>query len=159
MRFLLLFLCLLTLAGPASTDEALKTFEPDDHTFSVSLPGRARVVSAEENRFLWGIDDGSRSFLFGYSLLPRAEGLEEKSLRAGLQQFLTSYLASAKIQEKGRTPITYLGHPGIDGQGSASYGASWIRVVAVGPRIYVLTSDGTTQETHQAFADSLKLNP
>lgn len=159
MKHLLPLFCLLALIVPSFAEVALQAFEPTDHSFTVKLPGKARVVSEEENRFLWGTDDGSKSFLFGYSLLPRAEGLPEEALRAGLGQFLTSYLQSAKIKERSRTPITYLGHPGIDGVGTANYGASWIRVVAVGPRIYVLTSDGTMEAEHQAFADSFTLKP
>ena len=157
MRYLLPLLFLLALMAPSFAEVVLQKFEPADHTFSVTLPGKARVVSEEEDRFLWGSDDGSKSFLFGYSLLSRAEGLPEEALRVGLGQFLTSYLQSAKIKERSRTPITYLGHPGIDGVGAANYGASWIRVVAAGPRIYVLASDGTVEVEHQSFADSLTL--
>ncbi len=158
MRHLLL-LCLLFLAVPCSAEPTLQKFEPADGSFSVTLPGKARVVSEEENRFLWGSDDGTKSFLFGYSLAPGAESLPEPALRKGLEQFLTSYQKSAGIKEHSRTPITYLGHPGIDGVGTANYGASWIRVVAVGPRLYVLTSDGTQEAEHRAYADSLTLKP
>ena len=156
MRWLLLFCLLLSGLGLAKTEE-IRLFQPADRTFRVFVPGNPRSISQDSNKFLWGVDDGRTSYVFGYTVLPRAAGMEEEDLRAGLGQYATGYLRNAQVREKSRTPVKVGAHVGLDVRGTASYGDSWVRILAVGPRIYVLASDGTTEAETTRYWTSFKL--
>ena len=157
MKYLSLCLLLLWLIAPTQAEP--RPFTPADRSFRITVPGRVQSVEQEDDRFIWGSDDGRCSYLFGYSVIARAASMPESELRPALGQFLTNYESNAKVSERSRTPLTLSGHVGLDAAGVGIYGDSWVRVLAVGPRIYILATDGTSAKEHRTFCDSFKLRP
>ena len=153
----MLILLLLLLLTPAWGQD-LEYFAPSDHSFRLQLPGPIRQVRAEDDMLIWGSSSPTSSYLFGYSVIPRAATLRNEKLNNALADYLQSFMESAGCKCEPDPSLTRLdGHEAVQRLGRAPAGISRARALAVGPRVFIVECTGVSAQEAERYFQSFKL--